>query len=193
MSPNKKVTKEVGLRRRCNACSRKRKPPSLRIRPARIQELRRILTYILFHQKVFRLFDGRIQIQKSRQGGESEAAAIVKTGFLKTFQLRSEEENQCAPGVSKEVVLRAADPKISMIAGGNHTIIHGVDARERGTQRLFGRILLVLFLAEQEKYIRPTLGISIFQNLSTELVDCGNKICGQVATDFSLHTPCGKV
>ena len=65
-----------------------------------------------------------------------------------------------------------------MIAGGNHTIIHGFGARERDSQRPFGRILLVLLrlaksrpsvgcslawhlrvpiLAEQEKYVRPLL------------------------------------
>ena len=73
----------------------------------------------------------------------------------KSFKI--EEVTKCVTGVSKGVVLCAADPKILMIAGGNHTIIHGFGARERDSQSPFGRILLVLFLAEQEKYIRPLL------------------------------------
>ena len=132
MSPNKKVTKEIGIGEALNAAlPRVKDALSYVPHPSRTSQHRWSLTYILFHQKVFRLFDGSLL---PRKGGGSEANANVNTGFLKLLQLRSEEVPKCATGVSK---------------GG----VFG--ARERDSQRPFGRILLVLFLAEQEKYMRP--------------------------------------
>ena len=48
------------------------------------------------------------------------------------------------------MVLRAANQNRS-IAGGNRSIIHGFDARERGAQCPLSRLLLALFLPRQEK------------------------------------------
>ena len=55
-----------------------------------------------------------------------------------------------AAGDTQGVVLRAANQNRS-IAGGNRSIIHGFDARERGAQCPLSRLLLALFLPRQEK------------------------------------------
>ena len=44
---------------------------------------------------------------------------------------------------------------IEMIASGNHTIIYGFACGSKRLSASLSRLLLVLFLPEQEKYIRP--------------------------------------
>ena len=82
---------------------------------------------------MFRFSAGRVGAGENRQGGVCEAAAIVWSDVLPISVRYKVERSQVRDGGFQRGRL---------------------SARERRTQRPFGRLLLVLFLPEQEKYIR---------------------------------------
>ena len=95
--PAKKGTKEGGIGEALRKCALPYVPP------------RRLASQ---HSKMFRFLNA--------YSSKCETLLIVDTRKSEHFRVSDGE----AAGVSKGVVLRAANQKISMIAGGNHTIVY---------------------------------------------------------------------
>ena len=131
LSLNKKVTKEVSLRRRCPPVLPHGKPPSLRIHPARTISLPSTLTT----EEIKRM--ALLLAAAGALAALPICIALAIWAEIGTFLPKSGSKLRC-------------DQLPAMRAEGFQR--ERLQLREQLTQRPFGLLLLVLFLQEQEKY-----------------------------------------